>query len=328
MTSEFINKTYALDGAKTALSISFNYPTSSPSLEKYCSYYFFDDWKSATLKDAIEKYQTSLGTIVEKNEDGTDNLQSFTLRKMPANKKCDCYELSFTKIINGIVYHGKRTILYDDKTYQGVLTLRHVVMEDVEKGIRKQAGNAFVNMEIDHDSITFFYYDVKKPIMSMHGDISKKVIMKLSLKDDSGKFVPSFCSLQSKDEENEVRTFDAVMQMPEFTGGPAALLQWLSDRVHYPAISEEYEERGNVDCKFKVMSDGTVTNVQAIRSTIPSFEREATRILKIMPKWNAGKVNGKRVCFTFNVSFSFIIDENKKSHVFISKCVPEIIWKS
>ena len=82
----------------------------------------------------------------------------------------------------------------------------------------------------------------------------------------------------------EQKVFDVVEQMPEFPGGQAALLKWISDHIKYPAVAEENGIQGRVVATFVVERDGSVTDVKIARSIDPSLDKEAIRVLKQMPK--------------------------------------------
>lgn len=104
-------------------------------------------------------------------------------------------------------------------------------------------------------------------------------------------------------EENKV--FDVVEQMPSFPGGPSALLQYLSSNVKYPVVAQENGVQGRVVVSFVVEKDGSVTDVQVVRSVDPSLDKEAVRVVKSMPHWIPGKQNGSAVRVKYNVPVSF-----------------------
>ena len=108
-----------------------------------------------------------------------------------------------------------------------------------------------------------------------------------------------------KPKEEETKVFDVVEQMPEFPGGQAALLKWISDHIKYPAIAEENGIQGRVVCTFVVERDGSVTDVQVARSIDPSLDKEAIRVLRQMPRWNPGKQNGSAVRVKYTVPVTF-----------------------
>ncbi len=104
-------------------------------------------------------------------------------------------------------------------------------------------------------------------------------------------------------EDNKV--FDVVEQMPSFPGGTQALMKYLSDNVKYPVVAQENGVQGRVVVSFVVEKDGSITDVQVVRSVDPSLDREAARVVSSMPKWIPGEQNGTKVRVKFNVPVSF-----------------------
>ncbi len=104
-------------------------------------------------------------------------------------------------------------------------------------------------------------------------------------------------------EDNKV--FDVVEQMPEFPGGSAALMKYLSENVKYPVVAQENGVQGRVVVSFVVEKDGSITDVKVVRSVDPSLDREAARVVSSMPKWIAGQQNGTAVRVKFNVPVTF-----------------------
>ncbi len=103
----------------------------------------------------------------------------------------------------------------------------------------------------------------------------------------------------------ETKVWDVVEQMPSFKGGDQALMEYLHKSIRYPAIAEENGIQGRVVCTFVVERDGSITDIKVVRSVDPSLDKEAVRVLKVMPKWIPGKQNGSavRVKFTLPVTF-------------------------
>ena len=106
-----------------------------------------------------------------------------------------------------------------------------------------------------------------------------------------------------KEEDNKV--FDVVEQQPTFPGGQAALLQWLGQNIHYPAVAEEQGIQGRVVVSFVVEKDGSISSVQVVRGVDPSLDKEAVRVVKAMPRWTPGKQNGQAVRVKYNVPVTF-----------------------
>ena len=103
----------------------------------------------------------------------------------------------------------------------------------------------------------------------------------------------------------ETKIFTVVEQMPMFPGGDAALMGYLRDNMHYPTLAAENGVQGRVVVGFVVERDGSITDVNVLRSVDPSLDREAMRVVKAMPKWTPGKQNGSAVRVKYQVPVTF-----------------------
>ena len=103
----------------------------------------------------------------------------------------------------------------------------------------------------------------------------------------------------------ETKIFTVVEQMPMFPGGDAALMGYLRDNMHYPTVAAENGVQGRVVVGFVVERDGSITDVNVLRSVDPSLDREAMRVVKGMPKWTPGKQNGSAVRVKYQVPVTF-----------------------
>ena len=111
--------------------------------------------------------------------------------------------------------------------------------------------------------------------------------------------------VQEEEEEEEV-VFVVVEKMPEFPGGQQALFKYLSENVKYPVIAQENGIQGRVICQFVVNKDGSIVDVEVVRSGgDPSLDKEAVRVIKSMPKWKPGKQRGKAVRVKYTVPVNF-----------------------
>ena len=108
------------------------------------------------------------------------------------------------------------------------------------------------------------------------------------------------------EEEEEEVVFVVVESMPEFPGGQQALFKYLSENVKYPVIAQENGIQGRVICQFVVNKDGSIVDVEVVRSGgDPSLDKEAVRVIKTMPKWKPGKQRGKPVRVKYTVPVNF-----------------------
>lgn len=108
------------------------------------------------------------------------------------------------------------------------------------------------------------------------------------------------------EEEEEEVVFVVVETMPEFPGGQQALFKYLSENVKYPVIAQENGIQGRVICQFVVNKDGSIVEVEVVRSGgDASLDKEAVRVIKSMPKWKPGKQRGKAVRVKYTVPVNF-----------------------
>ena len=108
------------------------------------------------------------------------------------------------------------------------------------------------------------------------------------------------------EEEEDETIFVVVENMPEFPGGQAALMKYLSQNIKYPVLAQENGIQGRVVCQFVVERDGSIADVQVVRSSDDnSLDREALRVVKSMPKWTPGKQRGKPVRVKYTVPVNF-----------------------
>ncbi len=105
--------------------------------------------------------------------------------------------------------------------------------------------------------------------------------------------------------DDEDRVYDVVDVMPSFPGGQTALFRYLQNTVRYPTTAIKYKASGRVLVSFVVNTDGSVGNVKVERHAHPDLDEEAVNVVKSMPRWNPGKLNGKpvRVKYTLPITF-------------------------
>lgn len=86
-----------------------------------------------------------------------------------------------------------------------------------------------------------------------------------------------------------------VEQMPQYPGGDEALLKFIKDNLRYPQAAAEKGIEGRVTIRFVVSKTGEVINDTVLRGLDPLCDAEALRVVKMMPTWTPGKVDGRNV---------------------------------
>lgn len=60
---------------------------------------------------------------------------------------------------------------------------------------------------------------------------------------------------------------------------------------------------------FIIETDGSVTNARILRGIGGGCDKEALRVIENMPKWIAGKQDGKPVRVQFNMPIKFSLEK-------------------
>ncbi len=95
------------------------------------------------------------------------------------------------------------------------------------------------------------------------------------------------------DMELNPLNFRIVEELPEFPGGATAFMKWLTNNLRYPPTAQQRKVEGKVVAQFIVNTDGSISNIELVTRVDPSLDREALRVLRMMPQWKAGKQNDK-----------------------------------
>lgn len=101
------------------------------------------------------------------------------------------------------------------------------------------------------------------------------------------------------------KIFVAVEQPAEFKGGQAALMKWLSNNIRYPEAAQQNGVQGRVIVRFVVEKDGSIGSPTIVKGVDKDLDQEALRVVRKMPKWQAGKNNGQPVRSYFNLPVTF-----------------------
>ena len=103
-----------------------------------------------------------------------------------------------------------------------------------------------------------------------------------------------------------------VNPKPQFKGGDAAYKKYLAQHVKYPAEAMKKKIQGSVRIGFTVNPDGSIVNTKVERKVNPLLDNEALRVVKSMPKWIPGKLNGEPVPVKMYVPVNFRLQTVKK----------------
>ena len=100
-----------------------------------------------------------------------------------------------------------------------------------------------------------------------------------------------------------LRTTD---KLPEFPGGITEFMKWLTKNLRYPEQARSNKIHGKVVVSFIVNKDGSISSPTVQKSVSPLLDREALRVIRMMPHWQPGIMDSKpcRTMFAIPVVFS------------------------
>jgi len=97
---------------------------------------------------------------------------------------------------------------------------------------------------------------------------------------------------------------------PQFPGGQRALDNYINKSVNYPQQAIDDDVSGTVHVSFVVDEKGRVTKARVVDAANvgDGLDMEALRVVKNMPQWMPGKVNGKKVKTHMELPISFQVE--------------------
>ena len=107
--------------------------------------------------------------------------------------------------------------------------------------------------------------------------------------------------------------YNVVSENAEFPGGDVALSDWMRKNMKYPEECRKQGIQGRVVISFVVNKDGSIVDLETVRSPHPALAEEGLRVVKSMPKWEPAKEGGKVVRSRFNIPIMFRLDGGKKT---------------
>jgi TonB family protein len=107
---------------------------------------------------------------------------------------------------------------------------------------------------------------------------------------------------------------DSIYQFPtkspEFPGGMDEMFKFIQNNIVYPDYEKENGIEGTVYLEFIVRKTGDIDNIKLLRGIKngPNYEKEAIRLVKKMPKWIPGAMNGIPVSTMMRLPIKFRLD--------------------
>lgn len=200
-----------------------------------------------------------------------------------------------------------------------ILAAMFVAFEWSERDVQITAGSGIVEASFDEEMIPITEQEepkqappppeapkVEEVLQIAENDANVEESTIQSSEDNNTAVEIKYVPVEVEEEEpEEQQIFQVVEEMPEFPGGMAECLKFLAKNIKYPTIAQENGVQGRVIVQFVVNRDGSIVDPVVMRSVDPYLDKEALRVIQMMPKWKPGKQRGKAVRVKYTVPVTF-----------------------
>ena len=121
---------------------------------------------------------------------------------------------------------------------------------------------------------------------------------------EAGRLIKGQCF----DKEGKETAYFPYQVLPEFSGGREELFKYLGKNIRYPKDARENGLEGTVYVGFVIDRDGSIKDVTLRKDTYKILAEEAMRIIKTMPNWNPGLIDGEKVRFSYTLPIKFKLE--------------------
>lgn len=113
----------------------------------------------------------------------------------------------------------------------------------------------------------------------------------------------------AQDTASDNRIYMVVQQMPVF---PGDIDNYLADHIQYPQSAIDRHIEGIVYVTFIINKTGDISEVTVLSGLNPDIDSEAVRVVRSMPPWNPGIMNGKPVRVQYNLKVPFLLNGSRR----------------
>lgn len=99
-----------------------------------------------------------------------------------------------------------------------------------------------------------------------------------------------------------------LTKQAEFPGGTEAMFAYMGENIKYSQAAKDEGFSGKVIVSFTVKEDGKIAFVQIKRGVAEELDQEAIRVVKNMPNWAPGEIDGKPVASQMVLPIMFALE--------------------
>lgn len=116
-------------------------------------------------------------------------------------------------------------------------------------------------------------------------------------------------SIETKSGKSEGVIHVCLESDPAFPGGQAAMLKFISEQLRYPSEAMKMGIQGKVTVQFEISETGSVGQIRVARGKDPDLDKEAVRVIRLLPNFIPATFNGKPVKVWYTLPITFKLPE-------------------
>lgn len=110
-------------------------------------------------------------------------------------------------------------------------------------------------------------------------------------------------------KDKDLYTMANIEKLPEFPGGLTEFYKFIGKKFKMPAEAQKNKLEGKAYMQFIIEKDGSLSDIKTLQDPGYGIGDEATRVLKLSPKWTAATQEGKPVRVMYSLPIT--IKSNK-----------------
>ena len=189
------------------------------------------------------------------------------------------------------------------------------IVTAVKQAVNKATPNTLIsgNYRIEGNKIIFQLLEDGELVTTKHYTQNSKGLLFLSKEVDAARTVkveePTRNIPTVERPPRDTNSLDYVDVIAEYPGGINEARKFIANNVEIPDFAMENGVNGSVIVKFIVEADGTIGDIEIVKSMGYGCDEEVIRVLKKMPKWSPAQLRGKPVRSAFRIPVLFQASE-------------------
>jgi TonB family protein len=110
---------------------------------------------------------------------------------------------------------------------------------------------------------------------------------------------------QDTAKNRQAKRYTPLPLIPQFPGGRDSLALFIKKNTHYPSSAKKHHITGIIEVDFVMNKEGQITKAHVLKSLSLSCDKEALRVVKLMPHWRPGMLGRDPIEMDYHVDIPF-----------------------